>query len=460
MSKRKTAAIVLAAGLGTRMKSAHPKVMHPIGGRPMIRHLLATLDKIHVDETVVVVGPDMAELEAAVAPHPTAVQYERLGTGDAVKAGVEELGPFKGDVLVLYGDTPLISEQTLNAMIEARDGQPGQSKPAVVVLGFAPEDPGAYGRLVLDEDDGELMGIVEAKDATPEQRDIGLCNSGVMCFDGELLPQFLPRLSDDNAKGEYYLTDCIALAREDGFSCAVVLGEEEELIGVNSRLELAQAEMIFQDTMREKAMKAGATLIDPSSVYFSFDTKLGRDTVVEPNVQFGPGVRVGDNVTIKGFCHLEGATVANGATVGPFARLRPGTTLADGAKVGNFVEIKNADIEAGAKVNHLTYVGDARVGQGANIGAGTITCNYDGFLKHKTDIGAGAFIGSNTALVAPVKIGDGAIVGAGSTVTKDVEPDAVATARGEQKAVAGAAGRYRERKQKEKDARNKTREKG
>lgn len=452
MSKRKTAAIVLAAGLGTRMKSAHPKVMHPIGGRPMVSHLLATLDKIQVDETVVVVGPDMAELEACVAPRAVAVQHDRLGTGDAVKAGMSQLDGFKGDVLVLYGDTPLISEQTLNAMLEARQAD---NKPAVVVLGFVPMDPGAYGRLVLDEDDGELLAIVEAKDATPEQRDIELCNSGVMCFEGELLAQFLPRLSNDNAKGEYYLTDCVELAREDGFSCAVVMGEEDELIGVNSRVELAQAEMIFQDQMREKAMKGGATLVDPSSVYFSFDTRLGRDTLVEPNVRFGPGVKVGENVHIKGFCHFEGAVVQAGAVVGPFARLRPGTHLSEDARVGNFVEIKNADVEQGAKVNHLTYVGDARVGAGANIGAGTITCNYDGFLKHKTDIGQGAFIGSNTALVAPVTIGDGAIVGAGSTVTRDVDADAIFTTRAEEKVARDAAERYRERKRAEKEQQKK-----
>ena len=452
MSKRKTAAIVLAAGLGTRMKSDRPKVMHPIGGRPMVSHLLATLDKINVDETVVVVGPDMAELEACVAPRAVAVQYDRAGTADAVKAGMEKLQGFKGDVLVLYGDTPLISEQTLNAMLEARQAD---NKPAVVVLGFVPMDPGAYGRLVLDEDDGELLAIVEHKDATSEQRDIDLCNSGVMCFEAELLAQFLPRISNDNAKGEYYLTDCVELAREDGFSCAFVMGEEDELIGVNSRVELAQAEMIFQDQMREKAMKGGATLIDPSSVYFSFDTKIGRDTLVEPNVHFGPGVKVGENVHIKGFCHFEGAVIQAGAVIGPFARLRPGTHLSENAKVGNFVEIKNADVERGAKVNHLTYVGDARVGAGANIGAGTITCNYDGFLKHKTDIGAGAFIGSNTALVAPVTIGDGAIVGAGSTVTRDVDADAIVTTRAEQRTAPDAAERYRERKRAEKEQRKK-----
>lgn len=455
MSKKKTAAIVLAAGLGTRMKSELPKVLHPIGGRPMVNHLLATLDKIDVEQTVVVVGPDMEALEAAVAPRTTAVQYNRAGTGDAVKVGVEALGSFKGDVLILYGDTPLISEQTLNAMLEAREGRPGQLAPSVVVLGFEPADPGAYGRLVLDEEDGELLAIVEAGDASPEEREIGLCNSGVMCFDGEMLPQFLSRLSDDNAKGEYYLTDCVGFAREDGFSCQVVEGDEEELIGVNSRVDLAQAEVMFQDAKRDKVMKGGATLMDPSTVYFSYDTKVGRDVIIEPNVQFGLGVTVGNNVTIKGFSHIEGANISNGASVGPFARLRPGANLGEDVKVGNFVELKNADLKKGAKVSHLSYIGDACVGADANIGAGTITCNYDGFMKHKTDIGPGAFIGSNTALVAPVVIGAGAIVGAGSTVTQDVDADAIVTTRVEQKTASTSAEHYRTTKRTAKEQRNK-----
>jgi len=355
-------------------------------------------------------------------------------------------------VLVLYGDTPLLTEQTINAMLEARQDA---AQPAVVVLGFAPLDPGAYGRLVVDAEDGALLAIVEYNDASPEERDIALCNSGVMCFEAALLAQFLPRLSNDNAKGEYYLTDCVALAREDGFAAEVVVGEEEELIGVNSRVELAQAEMIFQDRMREKAMKGGATLLDPSSVYFSFDTRLGKDVVVEPNVHFGPGAEVGDGARIKGFCHIEGASVAAHATVGPFARLRPGARVDEDAHIGNFVEIKNAHVETGAKVNHLSYIGDARVGARANVGAGTITCNYDGYLKHHTDIGNGAFIGSNTALVAPVEIGDGALVGAGSTVTFDVAADAIVTTRAEPKILGGAAKRYRERKQAEKEGQKK-----
>lgn len=455
MSNKKTAAIVLAAGLGTRMRSEKPKVMHPVAGHPMVNHLLDTLAKLSLEKVVVVVGPDMAELEAAVAPHQTAVQHERLGTGDAVKTGMEALGGFNGNVLVLYGDTPLISEQTLNGMLEARQPVEGRFAPTVVVLGFMPGEPGAYGRLVVDEEDGDLLAIVEAGDATPEELDIPLCNSGVMCFDGEFLPSLLARLSNDNAKGEYYLTDCVGLAREDGFNCAVVEGDEEELIGVNSRIELALVETIAQDRLREKAMKGGATLIDPSTVYFSHDTRIGKEVLIEPNVFFGPGVTVGNNVHIKAFCHFEGVGIEANAIVGPFARLRPGTTLGDGARVGNFVEIKNAVVDAGGKVNHLTYIGDAHVGAGANIGAGTITCNYDGYMKSKTTIGAGAFIGSNTALVAPVNVGAGAIVGAGSTITRDVGENDIVTTRADQKNARGAAQRYRERKQSQKDQKTK-----
>jgi bifunctional UDP-N-acetylglucosamine pyrophosphorylase/glucosamine-1-phosphate N-acetyltransferase len=335
-------------------------------------------------------------------------------------------------------------------MLEARQPVEGRFAPAVVVLGFMPDDPGAYGRLVVDEEDGDLLAIVEANDASPDQLSIPLCNSGVMCFDGELLPALLSRLNNDNAKGEYYLTDCVGLARDDGFNCAVVEGDEEELIGVNSRIELALVETIAQDRLREKAMKGGATLIDPSTVYFSYDTRIGKDVLIEPNVFFGPGVSIGNNVHIKGFSHLEGTVIEEGAAIGPFARLRPGANVGPGAKIGNFVEIKNADVEEGGKVSHLTYIGDARIGAGANIGAGTITCNYDGFLKSKTDIGAGAFIGSNTALVAPVTIGAGAIVGAGSTITRDVGENDIVTTRADQKNARGAAERFREHKRAEK----------
>jgi len=448
MSKSKTAIVVLAAGLGTRMKSALPKVMHPIGGRPMVRHLLETVESLKPEKVAVVVGPDMEAVEATVAPYPTAEQTERLGTGHAVMAAREVVEGFKGDVLIVYGDTPLLTRQTLRKMLEARRADPS---PAIVVLGFIPDDPGQYGRLILD-DEGYLEEIVEYREAGPDELAVDLCNSGVMCVDGKLLFNLLDRVKNDNAKGEYYLTDIVALANEDGFQCAVVEGDEEELLGVNSRVELAGAEMLVQDQLRTRAMENGATLADPSTAYFSWDTVLGKDVTVGPNVVFGPGVTVGDNVEIKAFCHLEGAKVADGATIGPFARLRPGADVGVEARVGNFCEVKNATLETGAKVNHLTYIGDARIGEKANIGAGTITCNYDGYFKSLTEIGKGAFIGSNTALVAPVKVGDGAIVGAGSVVTKEVEDDELAVTRAPQKGIKGWAAKFREKRAAEKAA--------
>jgi len=448
MSKSKTAIVVLAAGLGTRMKSSLPKVMHPIGGRPMVKHLLDTLESLKPEKVAVVVGPGMDAVEEAVAPYPTAIQHDRLGTGHAVMAARDEIENFKGDVLIVYGDTPLLTKQTLRAMLEARRSKPS---PAVVVLGFVPDDPGQYGRLILD-DDGYLEEIVEYREAGPDELAVGLCNSGVMCVDGQLLFNLLDRVKNDNAKGEYYLTDIVALANEDGFSCAVVEGDEEELLGVNSRVELAAAEMLVQDQLRTKIMEGGATLADPSTAYFSWDTQIGQDVTIGPNVVFGPGVTVGNNVEIRAFCHLEGATVADGAILGPFARLRPGAEVGETARVGNFCEVKNATLDKGAKVNHLTYIGDAKIGEGANIGAGTITCNYDGYFKSLTEIGKGAFIGSNTALVAPVKVGDGAIVGAGSVVTKEVEADELAVTRAPQKGIKGWAAKFREKRSAEKAA--------
>ncbi|GGF71772.1 bifunctional protein GlmU [Terasakiella brassicae] len=432
----KSAAIVLAAGLGTRMKSAKPKVMHPLAGRPMVNHVIANLQRASVEEVVCIVGPDMPELEQTVAPHKTAIQKDRLGTGHAVLAAKDVMRGDEENILIAFGDTPLITDQTFHAMLEAR------KRADVVVLGFRPENPGAYGRLIVDAQN-ELQAIVEFKDADAEQRAIALCNSGVMCVDGKKLFPLLERITNDNAAGEYYLTDIVTLARKDGLHCGVVEGEEDELLGVNSRVELARAEAIAQDRLRHHAMVNGATLLDPASTHFSFDTRLGRDVVVEPNVFFGPGVNVGDNVTIKAFSHLEDTQVGNGVVMGPYARLRPGTDLHDDVKVGNFVEIKKAVIEKGAKVNHLSYIGDARVGAQANIGAGTITCNYDGFFKYHTDIGAGAFIGSNTALVAPVKIGDNANVGAGSTISKDVEAGDLGLTRAPQKNFVGWSDKFR-----------------
>ncbi len=452
MTKRKTAAIVLAAGLGTRMKSETPKVLHPLAGRPMVSMLIDTLSAVGAEPVVVVLGKDMERVAEAVAPHPTVVQEPRLGTAHAVLAARRELEGFAGEVLVVFGDSPLIYADTLGRMLEARRAAPAPAPtPAVVVLGFRPGDPTGYGRLVAD-DTGALEAIVEEGDATPAQRAIGLCNSGVMAIDGRRLFELLEAVGNDNAKGEYYLTDIVALAGARGLACAVVEGGAEEAMGIDSRADLAIAEVIVQQQLRARAMAGGATLIDPTTVYLGYDTTLGRDVTIGPGVVFGPGVSVGDNVEIRAFSHIEGATIAAGAIIGPFARLRPGTVIGEGARIGNFVEIKNATAEAGAKANHLSYIGDARIGAGANIGAGTITCNYDGFLKHHTDIGAGAFIGSNTALVAPLKVGDGAVIGAGSTITSDVAADALGVERAKQKTVEGWAGRYRKKKAAQKAA--------
>ena len=424
------------------MRSDLPKVMHPVAGRPMIAHLLATASELSPERIVVVIGPDMDRVRDAVAPHPTRVQAERNGTGGAVKAARGALEGFEGTVLVLYGDTPLVTADTMRrAAAACADGV------AVSVLGFRPSHFHQYGRLITN-DDGGLEAIVEAKDASPEELEGNLCNSGVMAFDGRHLVGLLDRLDTNNAKNEYYLTETVALARADGHAAAVVEGAEEELLGVNSRADLAIADSVVQDALRAQALEGGATLIDPGTVWFHHDTELGRDVIVEPNVVFGPGVRVADGARIRAFSHLEGAVVAADAVIGPYARLRPGAHIGAGARVGNFVEIKNADLGAGAKANHLSYIGDAHVGAGANIGAGTITCNYDGFGKYETNIGAGAFIGSNSALVAPVTIGDGAIVAAGSTISHDLAGDALAIERAEQVTKTGWAARFRKLKSK------------
>jgi bifunctional UDP-N-acetylglucosamine pyrophosphorylase/glucosamine-1-phosphate N-acetyltransferase len=357
-------------------------------------------------------------------------------------AARDALDGFTGDVLVVYGDTPLLTTATLQRMLDARRAP---AAPAVVLLGFRPVDAGAYGRLVLDADGG-LDRVVEARDATADQLTIPLCNAGVMAVDGRRLFRLLDRVGSDNAKGEYYLTDIVGIARGDGLACAVVEGDESELLGINARSDLAAAERVVQTALRQRAMAGGATLVDPETVYFCWDTELGRDVTVGPCVVFGPGVKVGDRVEIRAFSQLEGTVVGDGALVGPFARLRPGAAIAADAHIGNFVEIKNATVETGAKVNHLTYIGDARIGAAANIGAGTITCNYDGFAKHRTDVGAGAFIGSNTCLVAPVRIGDGAIVGASSAITKNVPAGALALTRGPLTVLAGWAERFRQRR--------------
>ncbi|MFQ5985565.1 MAG: bifunctional UDP-N-acetylglucosamine diphosphorylase/glucosamine-1-phosphate N-acetyltransferase GlmU [Alphaproteobacteria bacterium] len=452
MTGEKIATVILAAGKGTRMKSDRPKVLQPLAGRPMISYLRESVQTLAPEKVVIVTAPGGEAVAAAAAPAVAVVQAEPLGTGQAVLAARDALDGFDGDVLILFGDHPLISPATLAGLVAARRAEP---EPAVVVLGMRMPAPNEYGRLILGAD-GALERIVEVGDASPQERALSLCNSGVMVVAGRRLFGFLGKVGRENAKKEYYLTDIVAVARAEGLACAAVEDEDvDELVGVNSRDELAAAERILQGRLRQRAMAAGATLIDPDTVYFSYDTVLGRDVVVEPSVVFGPGVRVGDGARIQAFSHLEGAVVGPGAAVGPFARLRPGTEVGESARVGNFVEVKKAVLEAGAKANHLTYIGDARVGKGANIGAGTITCNYDGFTKSETDIGEGAFIGSNTALVAPVRVGDRAVVGAGSVITKDVEAEALALARAREKHVAGWARRLRERKRAKKGGKGK-----
>ena len=435
---RPLAVIILAAGQGTRMKSALHKVLHPVAGRPMLLHLLASVEPLNPQRKVVIVGAGRDQVESAVAGMGVeiAVQKEQLGTGHAVLQARDALGHFAGDVLILYGDVPLVSTATMREMLDRLNQG---DEPRSVVLGFRPDNPGAYGRIVADGQ-GVIDKMVEYKDATTEERQITLCNSGLMAVRSMDLFVLLDTIGNDNAAGEYYLPDIVMLP---GATSAVIESDAEEVAGVNSRVELATVEASWQRRRRDQAMRDGATLIAPETVFFSHDTYLGRDVVVEPNVVFGPGVVVEDGVTIHAFSHLEGARIMAGAEIGPYARLRPGTVIGTSAKVGNFVEIKKSVLGEGAKANHLSYIGDATVGAGANIGAGTITCNYDGFFKYQTEIGAGAFIGSNSALVAPVKVGDGAIVGAGSVLTRDVDADALALTRAKQEARPGWAARFR-----------------
>jgi bifunctional UDP-N-acetylglucosamine pyrophosphorylase/glucosamine-1-phosphate N-acetyltransferase len=442
-------AVVLAAGKGVRMRSALPKVMHPLAGRPMIAHVLEALKPLQPASIAVVIGSSMESVARTVAPARTFIQDPPQGTGHAVMAARPMLEGAKGTVLVAFGDTPLVTTATLARLAAARE-----AGAAVVVLGFHPQNPAQYGRLVQGPE-GSLLRIVEFKDASPEERAIGLCNAGVMAVSAEALPGLLDALDRNNAQGEYYLTDLIIHARAKGLATGFIEGDAEEVLGVNSRAELAAAEAVLQRRLRLAAMTGGATLLDPDTVYLSADTRLGRDVVIGQNVVIGPEVEIADNVTIHAFSHLAGARVAAGAIIGPFARLRPGTVIGPDAHVGNFVELKNAVLGEGAKANHLSYLGDTAIGAKANIGAGTITCNYDGFGKYKTEIGAGAFIGSNSALVAPIRIGDGAYVGSGSVVTDDVPADALALGRGRQAVKPGWAKEFRAQKEAEKAARKK-----
>jgi bifunctional UDP-N-acetylglucosamine pyrophosphorylase/glucosamine-1-phosphate N-acetyltransferase len=454
MSPQPLMIVVLAAGKGTRMKSDLPKVLHPVAGRSMLGHVLALAQQLEGSSVSVVIGPGMDKVRAEagkLAPGAKVfVQENQLGTADAVLAARPALAGFHGDVMVLYADTPLIEIGTLRKLRAALDAGAG-----VAVLGFEAADPSGYGRLLTDGA-GNLAAIREDKDASPAERAVKLCNSGVIGFRLGNLVGVLDRIGNANAKGEFYLTDAIEIARQDGARATVVVCPEEEVLGVNSRDQLATAEAIWQRRARLAAMREGATMIAPETVFLSYDTVIGRDVLIEPNVFFAPGVTVGDRVHILANCHFERSRIGDGVRIGPFARLRPGADLGEDVHIGNFVEVKNTAMGKGSKANHLAYVGDGQVGSGVNIGAGTIFCNYDGFFKHQTVLEDGAFIGSNTSLVAPVKIGAGAYVGSGAVITRNVTPGALALERATQEERPGWAEKFRTMMQKKKAAKAKS----
>src|SRR5437762_12342146 len=443
MAPRSSLTIVLAAGEGTRMRSSIPKVLHPVAGQSLLAHVLGAAPNGAGAALAVVVGPDHAAVEAeAKRLRPEAatfVQRERLGTAHAVLAARDAIARGADDLLVAFGDTPLISAETF-----ARMRAPLAKGVALAVLGFRAADPTGYGRLLMQG--GKLVAIREQADASAEERKVTLCNAGVMAFDGRRALQILDRIGNANSKGEYYLVDAVTIVRDMGLEAVVIETSEDEVRGINNKAQLAEAEAVMQARLRKAAMDAGVTLIAPETVYLAADTKFGNDVTIEPFVVIGPGVTIADGAVIHSFSHIVQSTIGKKALVGPFARLRPGTSLGDGSRIGNFVETKAAHLEAGVKVNHLSYIGDAHIGANANIGAGTITCNYDGFSKHKTLIGTGAFIGTNSSLVAPVKIGNGAYIGSGSVITKDVPDDAMAVERSPQSNREGGAKRYRELK--------------
>ena len=427
------------------MKSSLPKVLHKVAGLPLLGHVIAALRGAGVDRIVVVTSAagEVVRDYAKKQGCDSAIQEQQLGTGHAAAAAKDALADFSGTLLIVNGDMPLVTADVITACLTA------QAQTGLALLAFEPADAAQYGR-VLRAADGTLDRIVEFKDASPSERAVTLCNAGCYAVDARKFFGWTSRLKNDNAQGEYYLTDVPVLARADGIKCAIALSDEVSVSGVNSRAELAEAEAKFQQRKRAALLKDGVTMTAPETVFLAHDTVIGNDVEIEPFVVFGPGVTIQSGARIRAHCHVEGAVVAGGAVIGPFARLRPGARIGEDAHIGNFVEVKNAVIEKGAKANHLTYLGDARVGPGANIGAGTITCNYDGFTKSITDIGAGAFIGSDTALVAPVRIGDGAVTGAGSVITRDVPADALSVARGQQMDIAGWAKAFRDKKQKEK----------
>ncbi len=435
-ARPQSCAVILAAGLGTRMKSSLPKAAHCIAGRPMLQHLLDAASQVF-GRIVVVVGPDMEQLAAIAAPRPTAVQHDRLGTAHAALCAAGHFGT--GEVAILFADNPLIRPETLHRLVAERQ----KSAAGLALMAMRPADPARYGRLLVDAA-GHVQRIVEWADASAEERAIGLCNAGALCGPADRLLPWLREIRPDNAKGEYYLTDLVRLAVRDGAHVVAVEADEAELRGINSRAELAAAEAVVQQRLRLAAMDSGATFTAPETVFLSADTALAPDTIVGPHVVFGPGVVVRGAAEIRAFSHLEGCTVEAGAIIGPYARLRPGTVVGQGAHVGNFVELKATHLGEGAKANHLAYLGDASVGARTNVGAGTITCNYDGYAKHRTTIGQSVFVGSNAVLVAPVTLHDGSFVAAGSVITQDVEADAMAFGRGRQANVAGKAREFRQ----------------
>lgn len=442
MSQRTCLSVILAAGEGTRMKSAVPKVLHPIAGLPMVAHVVRAAEAAGSGDLALVIGHGADEMRKAtqkLAPKAeTFVQHKRLGTANAVLAARDAISKGYDDILVMFGDTPLIDPEVLTvARRKLAEGA------AVVVVGFRTPNPTGYGRLI--EKGGKLIAIREEKDCTDEEKKITFCNGGLMAVAGMHALQLLDQVGNKNAKGEYYLTDIVEIAGGQGLDVVATEAGFENVLGINNRAELAEAEGIWQTRRRREAMLSGVTLIAPETVFFSYDTQIGADTIVEPNVWFGPGVKIATGAKIHAFSHIEGATIASNCDIGPYARLRPGADLKQKAKVGNFCEVKQATIEEGAKVNHLTYIGDARVGAGANIGAGTITCNYDGYSKFFTDIGEGAFIGSNSSLVAPVTIGKGGYIASGSVITESVPDDALAFGRARQRTLAGKGKELRER---------------
>ena len=427
--------IILAAGKGTRMESDLPKVLHHLAGAPMLLHVMKSSATLEPERLVIIAGHGADAVGAVARDYSetaqVVLQSEQLGTGHAVSQAKSALADCTGDVIVLYGDTPFVRPETLQALLAAR------KTADIVLLGFQAANAGRYGRLVMQG--SAVLRIVEYKDASEQERAITFCNSGVICAKADVLFSLLEAVGNDNASKEYYLTDIVQLANDRNLSVAAVHCDEAETMGINSRAELAQAEASFQSRTRMEMMALGVSLTAPETVYFAYDTVLGRDSQVEPNVVFGPGVTVENGARIRAFSHLEGCHISSGAVIGPYARLRPGTELAENVRIGNFVEIKNARIEDGAKVNHLSYIGDANIGEASNIGAGTVTCNYDGVDKHRTEIGASVFIGSNTMLVAPVTVGDAAMTASGSVITKNVEPGALAIARSEQSNKPGLA---------------------